>query len=161
MKNEFKEALNDMQNLILDMNKKYHFKPVDLKELWLQMNKIAMLAPTGTFEEDEKMKTHKIKLLLNFCDDVEKHCLHFKDKSRFVELPCKVGDKAYYLSIKRAVPLTYKIEQAEVLNYNINRYGIFDVKIRQLNSDYIFRTSIDKIYFTKEEAEAKLKELEK
>lgn len=70
MKNEFKQSLEDMQKLILDMNKKYHFKPVDLKELWLLMNKIAMLAPTGTFEGDEKMKTHKIKLLLNFCDDV-------------------------------------------------------------------------------------------
>lgn len=70
MKNEFKQSLEDMKKLILDMNKKYHFKPVDLKELWLLMNKIAMLAPTGTFEGDEKMKTHKIKLLLNFCDDV-------------------------------------------------------------------------------------------
>lgn len=108
-----------------------------------------------------KGKVSISSIMYKECDDVEKHCLHFKDKSRFVELPCKVGDKAYYLSIKRAVPLTYKIEQAEVLNYNINRYGIFDVKIRQLNSDYIFRTSIDKIYFTKEEAEAKLKELEK
>lgn len=79
--------------------------------------------------------------------------------NRLVELPCKIGDKVYYLSIKRAVPLTYKIVEGEVLDYNINRYGIFDVKIRQLNSDYIFRTSIDKIFLTKEEAEAKLKEL--
>lgn len=54
MKNEFKEALEDMQNLILDMNKKYHFKLVDLKELALQLNKIALLAPTGTFVGDEK-----------------------------------------------------------------------------------------------------------
>lgn len=78
---------------------------------------------------------------------------------RLVELPCKIGDKVYYLSIKRAVPLTYKIVEGEVLDYNINRYGIFDVKIRQLNSDYIFRTSIDKIFLTKEKAEEKLKEL--
>lgn len=78
---------------------------------------------------------------------------------RLVELPCKIGDKVYYLSIKRAVPLTYKIVEGEVLDYNINRYGIFDVKISQLNSDYIFRTSIDKIFLTKKEAEAKLKEL--
>lgn len=24
-------------------------------------------------------------------------CSHFKDKSRFIELPCKVGDTAYYV----------------------------------------------------------------
>lgn len=78
---------------------------------------------------------------------------------RLVELPCKVGDKVYYLSIKKAVPLMHKIEEAGVLGYNIDRYGIFDVKIRQLNSNYVFRTSIDKIFLTKEEAEEKLKEL--
>lgn len=78
---------------------------------------------------------------------------------RLVELPCKVGDKVYYLSIKKAVPLMHKIEEAGVLGYNIDRYGIFDVKIRQLNSNYVFRTGIDKIFFTKEEAEEKLKEL--
>lgn len=97
-----------------------------------------------------------------YCDGYSDFCNnydHFKDKSLIVELPCKVGDKAYYLSIKRYVPLTHKIVEAEVLNYNINGRGIFDAKIRQLNSDYVFRTSIDKIYFTKSEAEAKLKEL--
>lgn len=93
------------------------------------------------------------------CNDVEKRCQYFKDKSLIIELPCEVDNKVYYLSIKRAIPLTYKIEEAEVLDYNINRYGIFDVKIRQLNLDYIFRTSIDKIFLTKEEAEEKLKEL--
>lgn len=92
-------------------------------------------------------------------DPIEWQCDNFKDKSRYIELPCKIGDKVYYLSIERAVPLTYKIVEGEVLNYNINRYGIFDVKIRQLNSDYIFRTSIDKIFLSKDEAEVKLKEL--
>lgn len=93
------------------------------------------------------------------CIDNQIICKFFKDKSLIIELPCKIGDKVYYITIKRAVPLTYKIVEGEVLDYNINRYGIFDVKIRQLNSDYIFRTSIDKIFLTKEEAEAKLKEL--
>ena len=50
MKNEFKEALNDMQNLILDFKDKYHIEQDDFVKLALQMNKIAMLAPTGTFE---------------------------------------------------------------------------------------------------------------
>lgn len=54
MKNEFKEALNDLQILILDMHRKYQFEQDDMRKLALQMNKIAMLAPTGTFEGDKE-----------------------------------------------------------------------------------------------------------
>lgn len=50
LQNQIIVALNDMQNLILNMNKKYHIEEDDLVKLALQMNKIAMLAPTGTFE---------------------------------------------------------------------------------------------------------------
>lgn len=95
------------------------------------------------------------------CIDNQISCRFFKDKSLIVELPCKIGDKVYYLLIKRYVPLTHKIAEAEVLDYNINRYGICGVKIRPLNSDYIFEMSIDKIFLTKEEAKEKLKEFEK
>lgn len=89
-----------------------------------------------------------------FCNNYDK----FKDKSQYIELPCRIGDKVYYLSIKSAIPLTYKIVQAEVLNYNINRYGIFDAKVKLLNNS-IFSATIDEIFLTKEEAEEKLKEL--
>ena len=92
---------------------------------------------------------------------MEKRCEYFKDKLLIVELPCKVGDKVYYISIKRYVPLTHKIVEVEVLDYNINGYGICGVKIRPLNSECAFTMSINKVYFTKSEAEAKLKELEK
>lgn len=53
MKSEFKQALEDMQNLILDLHEKYHIEQDDFVRLALQMNKIAMLAPTGTFEGGE------------------------------------------------------------------------------------------------------------
>lgn len=86
-------------------------------------------------------------------------CKHFKDKSLIVELPCKVKDKVYYISIKRYVPLTHKIVEAEVLDYVINGYGICSAKIRPLNSERAFIVSINKIYFTKLEADARLKEL--
>ena len=52
MKNELKKALEDMQNLILDFKEKYHIEQDDFVKLALQMNKIALLAPTGTFEGD-------------------------------------------------------------------------------------------------------------
>ena len=88
-----------------------------------------------------------------------KICQYFKDKLLIVELPCKVWDEVYYITIKRYAPLTHKIVEAEVLDYNIDGYGICDVKIRPLNSEYAFTTSVDKVFFTKSEAEAKLKEL--
>lgn len=52
MKNEFKQSLEDMQNLILNFKDKYHIEQDDFVKLALQMNKIIMLAPTGTFEGD-------------------------------------------------------------------------------------------------------------
>ena len=38
-------------------------------------------------------------------NDVEKVCSNFKDKSRFVELPCKVGDIVYIISEGDIIPL--------------------------------------------------------
>lgn len=107
MKNEFKEALNDMQNLILDMHEKYHIEQDDMRELALQMNKIAMLAPQGTFEGDEK--TGKL-LFHSIChDDLTTEELY---------------------------------KQADFASMFFSDVG-------------------KKLFFTKEEAEAKLKELEK
>lgn len=92
-------------------------------------------------------------------DPIEWQCDNFKDKSRFIELPYKVGNKVYYITIKRYVPLTHKIVEAEVLNYNINGYGICDVEIRPLDLIRSFTISADEVFSTKSEAEAKLKEL--
>lgn len=50
MKKEFAKALEDMENLILDMHEKYHIEQDDLVRLGLQLNKIAMFAPQGTLE---------------------------------------------------------------------------------------------------------------
>ena len=52
MKNEFKQSLEDMQNLILYLKEKYHIEQDDFVKIALQMNKIVMLAPKGTFEGD-------------------------------------------------------------------------------------------------------------
>lgn len=32
--------------------------------------------------------------------DIEKHCQNFKDKSRFIDTPCKVGDTVYAIGNK-------------------------------------------------------------
>lgn len=43
-------------------------------------------------------------------DDVsmEKECDYFKDKSRFIELPCKVGDTVYQVDSERIYESTVK-----------------------------------------------------
>lgn len=38
--------------------------------------------------------------------DIEKHCKHFKDKSRVIVPPCKVGDTVYYAGIDTPVEFT-------------------------------------------------------
>lgn len=100
-------------------------------------------------------------IMYNECDDVEKRCEYFKDKSQIVELPCKVGDEAYYLTYKSYNPLSYKVEKAKVIKLYIDRSGIFDIKFQALKSDFTFRLPICKVFFDKSKAEAKLKELEK
>lgn len=91
-------------------------------------------------------------------DDALTFCQDFKDKSRIIELPCKVGDEAYYISIKRFSPLSYNLLKAKVIDFSINRNGIYAVDLKTLKSDYTFTLDIRKVYFDKSEAEAKLKE---
>lgn len=92
---------------------------------------------------------------------VEKCCENFKNKSRIIELPCKVGDEAYLISIKRYSPVSYKLVKAKVIGFNINRSGIYNVELKTLESDFTFTRHISKVHFDKSEAEAKLKELKK
>lgn len=77
---------------------------------------------------------------------------------RLIELPCKVGDEAYYISGKSH--LSYKILKAKVIDLSINRNGIYAVELKTIKSDYTFTLDIRKVYFDKSKAEAKLKEME-
>ena len=94
------------------------------------------------------------------CDD----CKHFKDRSRFVELPCKVGDKVYLDNLH--------IKYADVIGIYIDAFGgVFDLRIYTniqlangfgyeyfISKDYTFEDIGKRIFLTKEEAEAALKE---
>lgn len=92
-------------------------------------------------------------------DDALTFCKDFKDKSRIVELPCKMGDEAYYISIKRYSPLSYKLVKAKVTDFYINENGIYAVELKTLESNFTFTLNICKVYFDKSKAEARLKEL--
>ena len=113
------------------------------------------------------LKVEEIEGLLE-CDD----CEHFKDRSRFVELPCKVGDTAwiivrckngkdyFYTGIVTGVHVTdrktiYKLP-CKRFNYIVIRFLQTD-SLKRINFNEIGKT----IFFTKEAAEQALKEREK
>ena len=95
-----------------------------------------------------------------------KDCPYFKDRSRFVELPCKVGDKVYLDNLH--------IKYADVIGIYIDAFGgVFDLRIYTniqlangfgykyfISKDYTFEDIGKRIFLTKEAAEQALKERE-
>jgi len=81
-------------------------------------------------------------------------CVCFKDRNRFVELPCKVGDTVYYIT---GLSREY-IKPAIVNEIVINSKGISELFVS--NDTVKFENSFDIFYLTREEAEQALKESE-
>lgn len=76
-------------------------------------------------------------------DDALTFCKDFKDKSRIVELPCKVGDYVYYVTFDfsdNRIP-----KKARVISFGINENGVFDVELEGEWSTFVL--SIDEIFF--------------
>lgn len=92
-----------------------------------------------------------------FINDMEKRCKHFKDKSKYIELPCKVGDEIWYIPGYVASPhlLVGTITDIQISS---NDYG---VRIWQTPyNGYFMGRNFNVNWFTeREEAERKLKEL--
>ena len=103
------------------------------------------------------------------CDEATTFCANFKDKSRIVELPCKLGQtvydivlcdddiyRIYEMKIAAIEPFGSLYESKYFPDFLWNIYLTDDCS-------YAYRTFNDigeKTFFTKEEAEAKLKEME-
>lgn len=97
---------------------------------------------------------------------IEQECKNFKDRSRFVELPCKVGDRVYLDNLH--------IKYADVIGIYIDAFGgVFDLRIYTniqlangfgyeyfISKDYTFEDIGKRIFLTKEAAEQALKERE-
>jgi hypothetical protein len=89
------------------------------------------------------------------CDD----CEHFKDHSRFVELPCKVGDTVYLLHNVYNNILAYSVSKILInsgepiieIVEDERRIHILHIPARKLNNS---------LFLTKEQAEQALKERE-
>lgn len=86
-------------------------------------------------------------------DRMEKRCSFFKDRSGFVELPCKVGDLIYI--IKKARGLS--VRGAKVNSITITESE--KIQVSCYRSSFIGLWS-DDAFATKEEAEQALKERE-
>lgn len=123
-----------------------------------------------------KGKVSMSSIMYKECDDVEKHCLHFKDKSRIIELPCKVGSFVYADTrlfctdcLREEVrKLDYICCDVINVRYDRNMRALIYLKPlyrRDFDSRYhIFvpSSAIGKtVFLTEQEAKAKLKELEK
>ena len=79
--------------------------------------------------------------------NAEKECGYFKDRSRFVELPCKLGDTVYYFNSDG------EIYSQKVSGFIVNFVGIL------VDSDVMFDSHLmgDRFFSTREEAEQALK----
>lgn len=86
-------------------------------------------------------------------NDVENRCKYFKNKLRYIELPCNIGDKAYYISVKD------ELKEIKITGFNIDRYGICDVECESIDSGFTFTLSIDEVYFNKLQAEKEIDKL--
>lgn len=86
---------------------------------------------------------------------VPSQCGYFKDKSKYIELPCNIGDKVYH--IIREIEITeesiYRVRIYEDMHlaFSASRKGGKIV----FNEDEIGKT----VFLTKSEAEQKLKEI--
>ena len=77
-------------------------------------------------------------------------CKYFKDRSRFVELPCKLGDFVYFVKARRVM--------ADIVSkFTIDRCGVMLQRVNGYNLGYTDQLG-EKIFLTCEEAEKALKE---
>lgn len=81
-------------------------------------------------------------------------CGHFKDKSRYIELPCAVGDNVYFIDTCRTAEDYGKkyVSWGEVLQLTFNRFGNWVVL-----TDKSLLRMYDEAFLTKEDAEQVLK----
>lgn len=103
-------------------------------------------------------------------------CEYFKDRTQFVELPCKVGDTVYILEYEDGEAVDYggwiflmanndfallsptvndESHPIELCNFYFERY----VECEE-HPDFVVIVPLNEIYFTKKEAEKALEECE-
>lgn len=97
--------------------------------------------------------------------DVElSECSDFKDKSKYIELPCKVGDRVYVIKnnkIHTKDVVYYNKTHSRITEQNEEYWHCVDKDRISINAITFYPEDFGKIVFlTKSEAEQKLKELQ-
>lgn len=92
--------------------------------------------------------------IIQTANNQKNKCVNFKDKTRFVELPCKVGDTVY-------VPFNEKVHKANVFSMKIeteDKKYIYMLKLRIFGHFFQFKTLLlgKNVFLTREEAEKAL-----
>ena len=88
------------------------------------------------------------------------HYEDLEEQGRLIELPCKVGDTVYFIKFAFSVaksPITAEILSIKIIDGEMIYTAITQDNsiVRKFKSDAIGKT----VFFTKSEAEAKLKEM--
>ena len=89
---------------------------------------------------------------------IEKRCGDFKDRSRFVELPCVPGDTVYYIANINGKDKINSAIIDEVAIYKSGTIG-YDCGVGEIG--FSSKSIGKRVFLTKEEAEQALKEREK
>ena len=91
--------------------------------------------------------------------EANKPCCFFKNRSKFIELPCKVGDVVYSYCDDFYVILDYRIETIYIYKDNLTSFEAICSAEEEMLADIDFDLSdIGKtVFLTKEEAERALK----
>ena len=118
-----------------------------------QMLKLSLLGTGGLTVTCKDCLYHHICKIIDVLGEIQGNaecCLQFKDRSRFVELPCKLGDTVYYFNSAG------EIFSQKVSGFIVNFVGIL------VDSDVMFDSHLmgDRFFSTREEAEQALKERE-
>lgn len=112
-----------------------------------------------------KGKVSISSIMYKKCDDVEKHCLHFKVKSLIIELPCKVGKEIYVMN-RGNMPQRMILDKPDIRCHcakednlcmalcDDKKHGICAYRLKNDGSDIG-----KKVFRTKKKAEARSKEL--
>ena len=97
-----------------------------------------------------------------FGDQLPKICDSFKDKSKFIEIPCSVGDTVYYpyagKILEKKVTAYHRVYDARSGVQGIDWwYELENDESETMDADLISKT----VFLTREEAEKKLEELKR
>ena len=101
-----------------------------------------------------KGKVSISSIMYKKCDDVEKHCLHFKDKSKYIELPYPLRTKVFVIRSQTSDKNNLYIFEDYITGYIYGKYGLLMTFDYHLSEDNFERVFTDKL-----KAEEKLKEL--